>query len=118
MSRIAIVLLADTDSPGDMGRAANALSTAEELLENGDDFKLILDGAGTKWIGDLAASDHKYHRLYTSLKDSITGACQYCSNAYGVKDSVVKEGIPLLNEHRGHPSIRSLVEGGYHVVTF
>ncbi|MFW5972843.1 MAG: hypothetical protein ACOCTG_02540 [Bacteroidota bacterium] len=118
MARVAVVLLADTETPGDMGRMANAFSTAAELKENGDDFRFILDGAGTKWIAALADPSHKYHDDYREVKGSITGACQYCSNAYGVKQKVVEEGITLLNEHRGHPSLRRLAEDGYQVITF
>jgi hypothetical protein len=52
------------------------------------------------------------------VKPHITGACQYCANASGVKPTVVDEGITLLNEHRGHPSLRGLVADGFEVLTF
>jgi hypothetical protein len=37
MERVAIVLLAGTDTPGDTGRMVNALTTAKEMKEEGDD---------------------------------------------------------------------------------
>jgi len=116
--RIAIVVLAGTDGPTNMGRAVNALQTAAEAVAAGDELRLIFDGAGTQWIGTFAGSGHAYHDLYVEVKPHITGACQYCANAYGVKQSVLNEGIPLLNEHRGHPSLRGLVVDGFAVLTF
>jgi hypothetical protein len=118
MPRIALVVLAGTDGPSNMGRAVNALETAAEAIEAGDDLRLVFDGAGTQWIGAFADPEHRYHDLYAEVKAHITGACQYCAIAYGVKAAVVAEGIPLLTEHRGHPSLRGLVADGFAVLTF
>jgi hypothetical protein len=57
MAKIAVILLADADRPEGMGRMANALTTAQEAKEAGDDVRLILDGAGTKWAGELAGEE-------------------------------------------------------------
>jgi hypothetical protein len=117
MARIAVILLADTDRPEGMGRMANALTTAQEAKEAGDDVRLILDGAGTKWAGELASEEHKYHRLFAAVRDQA-GACVYCARAYGVKDQVEAAGVGLLDEYKGHPSVRQLIVDGYGVVTF
>ena len=118
MSKIAVVLLADTDTPGDMGRMANALITVKEAREAGDDVRLIFDGAGTKWVGVLAAADHKYHESFTSVREAIAGVCAYCAKAYGVADRVEAAGLPLTSEYEGHPSLRSLVSEGFQIITF
>lgn len=91
-NRIAIVLLADVGTPGAMARMANALVTAREFHEAGDEVKLIFDGAGTRWVGQLARADHKYHGTFESLRGVIAGVCQYCANAYGVADEVKTAG--------------------------
>jgi hypothetical protein len=116
--KAAVILLADTDRPEGTGRMANALTTAREFQENGDEIVVIFDGAGVKWIPELAGSDHKYHRLFEEVRDVVAGACVYCSRAYGVKDAVEEAGISFLDEFRGHPSIRSLIGSGHQVVTF
>lgn len=59
MTRAAIVVLADTETHADLGRLANALMAAKELKEAGDDVRLIFDGAGTKWIPELADPEHR-----------------------------------------------------------
>lgn len=118
MAKIGIVVLAGTDSSGDLGRVVNALETAKEFHEAGDDVELIFDGAGTQWIKQLAGEDHRYHGLYAEVKETITGACRYCAEAYGALTAVQREGVELLDEHDGHPSLRRLVVGGFQVITF
>ncbi len=118
MAKIGIVVLAGTDNKGDLGRVVNALETAKECHDAGDDVELIFDGAGTLWIGELAGEEHAYHGLYSHVKGTISGACQYCSDAYGALEAVQDENIDLLDEHDGHPSLRRLVVAGYQVITF
>lgn len=51
MTKVAIVVMADTETHGDLGRIANALTTTkefEEAGEAGDEVTVIFDGAGTK----------------------------------------------------------------------
>ncbi|WP_306059231.1 hypothetical protein [Natronococcus wangiae] len=117
MPDAAIVVLAGTESPSDLGRVVNALQTAEEFDEAGDDVEIVFDGAGTQWIPELADEDHDYHSLYAGLTDLMT-ACHYCANAYDVAGEVEDSPAELLDEHEGHPSIRSLVEDGYEIITY
>jgi hypothetical protein len=117
MSKIAVMLLADTDTGEALGRMANALTVVKEGKEEGDDVRLVLDGAGTKWAPELAKADHKYHRLFEDVRDEA-GACVYCARAYDVRDGVEAAGVELLDEYKGHPSIRRLIADGYEVVTF
>ena len=57
--KAAIILFADTDRPEGLGRLANALTSAREFLEAGDDIAVIFDGAGVKWIPEVAQPDHR-----------------------------------------------------------
>lgn len=118
MTKAALFVLADTDTHEALGRVANALITAKEFSESGDDVTVVFDGAGTKWVGELADPDHKYHEAFESIKGNVAGACSYCASAFGVKKEVQQSGVPLLEEYERHPSIRRLVSSGYQVVTF
>ena len=118
MNKVAIVVVADTEGHGNLGRIVNALEAAKEFKEAGDEVQLIFDGAGTQWIGALADSSHKAHPIYREVKDVIYGACAFCSEAFGAKDDVVAEGIDLLDEYDSHPSIRKWVDDGYQIITF
>lgn len=117
-NKIAILVLADTETHGDLGRAVNALEVAKEFKEAGDQVTIVFDGAGTRWIAELSNPEHKRHALFESLRNAIQGACAFCSAAFGVKDAVVAADIPLLTDFDQHPSIRSLVDEGYQVITF
>ncbi len=118
MIKVAIVVLADTETHEDMARVHNALLVAKEFKEAKDDIKLIFDGAGTRWIVELSKPDHMFHELFESLKDKSTGACSFCAGAFGVKESAIESSIPLMEEYEGHPSFRELLAQGYQIITF
>lgn len=118
MAKISVVLLADVESHGDLGRAVNALSLVKEAKEAGDDVELIFDGAGVQWVRELSREDNKLRGQFEKVKDRVAGACEFCSSAFGVKEAVRSAGVPYLSEFEGHPSLRSRVEEGFQVVTF
>ena len=118
MAKAALVVLADTDSREGMGRIANALVTAQEFDEAGDEVTIVFDGAGTKWIPALQSDEHKYHGRFEALKPRVAGACAYCAQAFGVRKEVEAANVRLLDEYDQHPSLRRLVADGYHVITF
>ena len=118
MRKAAIVVLADTETSGELGRVVNALTTAKEFKESGDEVAIVFDGAGTRWIPALSDPDHKYAGLFADVRDRVAGACEYCSGAYGVKQEVVELGVELLGEYEQHPSLHGYAERGYQVITF
>lgn len=118
MSKVAIVVLAGTETHEGLARVVNALEAAKELKEGGDDVRVLFDGAGTAWIPELAKEEHRAHRLYAAVADRIAGVCAYCAAAFGVKDAVAARGVHLASEYEGHPSVRRLVQDGYQVITF
>lgn len=118
MTKAAVVVLAGNEGHADLGRVVNALTTANDFKEAGEDSTIVFDGAGTVWIPELAKEDHKAHPLYLAVQDRIAGACAFCAKAFGVKEQVEELDIPLLDEYRDHPSLRKLVSDGYQVITF
>ena len=116
--KAAVIVLADTETHGDMGRVANALEFAKELKEENDELEIIFDGAGTKWAVELSKSDNRMKPLFDSVKDRVAGVCDYCARAFGVLDAVKASGIPLLSEFDRHPSLRTRAARGYQLVTF
>jgi hypothetical protein len=118
MNRVALVVLADVATHGDLGRVVNAMTAAKEFTEAGDDVQLIFDGAGTQWLGLLSDPEHKAHRLFEHVRDVVSGACGYCSRAFDAEEGVHHAHVKLLEEYDDHPSIRSLVASGYQVITF
>jgi len=118
MTKAAVIILAGTEGHENAGRLVNGLETAKEFAQTeGDELELIFDGAGTAWIPELEDEDHDYHDLYQAVSDSAS-ACDYCSGAFGVEDAVADAGVVTLDDHDGHPSIRSLVADDYEIITF
>jgi hypothetical protein len=118
MTKAAIIILAGTETHPDVGRLVNGLEAAKEFAEaEGDEVELIFDGAGTQWVPKLEDPDSDYHELYQAVRDDV-GVCDFCAGAFGVDDAVNDSGAVRLDDHDGHPSIRSLVEDGYEVITF
>jgi hypothetical protein len=118
ITRAAVIGLAGPDSHADQGRLANGLETAKKFAETeGDDIELVFDGAGTQWIPELEDEDGDYHELYQTVRDD-TSVRDYRTGAFGVDDVVSDAGLVTLDDHDGHPSIRSLVAGGHEVITF
>ena len=118
MANAAIVILAGTDGHANLGRLVNGLETAKEFAETeGDEVELVFDGAGTQWIPELEDPDSDQHERYQAVKDEAS-VCDYCSGAFGVDDAVADADVVRLDDHDGHPSIRSFVDAGYEVITF
>ncbi len=117
MNQVAVVVLAGTDSKSDLGRVVNALQTVKECDEHDDEVELIFDGAGTQWIPELSDESHPYHALFTTV-EAYARACEYCVSAFDVEEGVAGSNVEPDGEYEGHPSIRSLVDDGYEIITF
>jgi len=118
MAKAAVVILAGTDGHENLGRLVNGLEAAKEFAENDDDeLELIFDGAGTQWIPELEDEDSDHHELYQAVRED-TSVCDYCSGAFGVADAVNDAGVVTVDDNDGHPSIRSLVDDDYEILTF
>ncbi len=116
MNKLAIFVLADTESKEGLGRVVNALETAKELKNH--DARLYFDGTGTKWPGELAKESHIAHELYESVRGKCAGACSFCAAAFGAKESVKKANVQLLSEFDDHISVRKLLSEGYQILNF
>ncbi len=118
MAKIAIMIFSDTDSAEAMGKLSGAFVLAEEAIESGDELRIIFQGAGARWIGELEIPDHKLHIAYQQLKPHISGVCAFCAEAFGVSSQVEKAGVGLLSEYKNHPSLRKLIADGFQIIIF
>jgi hypothetical protein len=71
MAKVAVLVLADTETRKGLGRAVNAMIATKEFKDAGDEVRLIFDGAATKWVGELAKPDHRYHELFEAVRDRV-----------------------------------------------
>lgn len=116
MKKILIVILAGKETHEGMGRLANALIMAKELNESGHTVKIIFDGAGTEWLPEVVKKESHFYHLYIELQDLIVGACDFCANAFKVKEQI--KDVKLLQEFMGHPSLKKYVEEDYQIINF
>jgi hypothetical protein len=118
VNKVAFVILADTESKGDLGRVVNALEAAREFVEADDDVHVIFDGAGTKWVPELREESHDYHDLYAAVEEEVS-VCEYCADVFDVEDAITEANrVSALAEYDGHPSIRSLLGDDYEIITY
>lgn len=118
MNRLAFIVLAGTDTHADLARLQTALLAVKDLKDSMSSSILLFEGAGTKWLPELANPEHPLHDLFMAVKDRIAGACNHCSLTFGVREKIQASGIRLLDDHQGHPSLKALVLEGYYLVTF
>ncbi|TAN13715.1 MAG: hypothetical protein EPN37_13220 [Chitinophagaceae bacterium] len=116
-NKIAVIVFSDSETHADMARIANAMQIIREFADAGDEARLLFDGAGVTWPPKLAKEEHPLHKLYEMIKPHVTGACAYCSRAFKVAEAVENSGVALLDDFKGHPSVRGLIIDGYQVIT-
>lgn len=98
----------------------HVLLNAIDMSDRGYDVKIVIEGAATKLVPELAKEGNPMFRPYEKAKglDLIDGACKACSNKMGVLEAIQAQGIRLLDEMSGHPSIARYLEEGFEVMTF
>ena len=120
MAKIAIVLHAEPGTHDSMGRAAHSLIYTKELKGAGHRVQLIFDGGGIGWIVKLNKEARTLNPLFKEVRDEglITGACDFCIDAFEVNKQDVQEAkVTPISEYGGHPSIVKLINEGYQVIT-
>ena len=118
MEKVAVLVLSGRETRADEARLANALTTVNEFKEAGDEVTLIFSGAGVRWVSELSDGHHELSDAFDSVKDKVAGACSLCAASFGVKEELQASNFPLIEEYKGHPSLKKLVSEGYRVITF
>ncbi|GJD15285.1 hypothetical protein RIVM261_002410 [Rivularia sp. IAM M-261] len=123
--KAAIVILSDPKAGTEeaLGRLFNALASAYDFKQNGDDVTLLFQGAGTRWIGEVSKVEHPAHDLFEAIKGNVAGVSCGCADVFGATEDVVKSGFDLIKDNNvpgttGLPSLRNLIADGYQVLTF
>jgi intracellular sulfur oxidation DsrE/DsrF family protein len=114
--RVAVVIYEDASR--DLARAYRGLLTAKEFRDAGDDVVVVYDGSGVDTLAAAADPGHQLHRLVEGLRDITLGACGFCVKAHGVLATVQGAGWTLLDQYKGHASIRQLVGDERTILSF
>jgi hypothetical protein len=98
----------------------HVLLNALDMKARGDDVKIVIEGLATKLVLELAKEGNPMYSSYVKAKERglIDGVCKACSNKMGTLDAAKKEGLKLLDDMSGHPSMARYQEQGFEVITF
>jgi len=125
MQKVAIMILSDPRSGSEeaLGRLMNALATAYEVQNRGDEVIVLFQGTGTRWLDELVREDHPAHALFAEVKQTIAGASLGCAEMFGAAQDVRRTGFDLIRGNpapgtSGIPSIHALLCQGFTVLTF
>lgn len=90
-----------------------------DAVERGHAAGIVFEGASTKLAPMYAAPDNPFHGLFAKAREKglILGVCKACSNKMGTLDAAQAEGLALLGEMSGHPSLARYVAEGWQIVT-
>ena len=98
----------------------HVLLNALDMQSRGYEGGIVVEGAATKLLAELTGDDHPLGGLWAKVKQAglVTGVCKACSQKMGTLQAARDQGLVLLDEMNGHPSMARFREAGYEIVTF
>ncbi|MBN1178227.1 MAG: cytoplasmic protein [Anaerolineae bacterium] len=113
--KVAIFLLAGPEMPC---RMIHTFIWALDIVEQGGEAKIVLEGEAPRWLLVLPDPEHGRHKLYQRVKELglIDAVCKACAIQAQALDAAAEEGLPIVYDASGHVSLAAYVERGYHVV--
>lgn len=98
----------------------HVLLNALDMKAQGNDAKIVIEGAATGLIPALAESGHPLNGLWKKNLSAglVEGACKACSGKTGALEAARQQGLTLLDDMSGHPGMAGYRERGYEIITF
>ena len=99
---------------------AHVLLNALDLQGRGGEAKIIIEGQATKLLQDLNYPENPFYPLLIKTKAAglIEGVCRACATKTGALAQAQSQGLRLLDDMSGHPSLGRYLEAGFTVLTF
>ena len=115
MSKVALVAF-----QGEAMCFVHVLLNALDMQQRGMTVKIIIEGMAVKLPPELNKPEHIFHDLYVKTKEAglIEGVCKACSAKMGSLAEVQAQGLPLLEDMNGHPSLGRYLAEGCTIITF
>jgi hypothetical protein len=98
----------------------HVLLNALDLKQKGWEAGIVIEGAATRLIPELAKEDHPLQGLWLKARAAglVDGACRACSQKMGTAEAARAQGLALLDDMNGHPGMAGYRDRGYEVITF
>jgi hypothetical protein len=105
---------------GDAMCFIHVLLNALDMNEKGYEVQIVMEGSATRLISDLVKEESPLYRLYEKVRTLglIAGACRACATKMGTMEAAIAQGLTLLDEMHGHPSMARYRDAGFEVMTF
>ncbi len=99
---------------------AHVLLNAREITRQGGEAAIIIEGLATRLPGELDQAGNPFQGLYQEVRAAglIAGVCRACATKTGGLAAVQEQGLRLLDEMQGHPSLAAWLQQGYTLLTF
>ena len=98
----------------------HVLLNALDMKAKGDEVKIIIEGASVRLIPELIKSGNPLNGLWKKNLEAglVEGVCKACSNKLGTLEAAKEQGLTLLDDMSGHPSMSAYHNKGYEIITF
>ncbi|MFP4392850.1 MAG: DsrE family protein [Desulfohalobiaceae bacterium] len=98
----------------------HVLLNSLDMKEKGHEVGIVIEGAATKLIPELVKEDHPLQELWAKAREQglVYGACRACSHKMGTLEDARDQGIELLDDMSGHPSMAGFQHSGHEIITF
>lgn len=115
MKKIALVAF-----QGELMCFAHVLLYGLDYQEKGYEVAVIIEGAATRLIVELARPETPFAGQYQQLREKglIACVCKACAAKMGALEEAIAQGLPICSEMQGHPSLERYTDMGYEVLTF
>jgi hypothetical protein len=98
----------------------HVLLNALDMKAKGSEAKIIIEGASVKLIPELVKSGNPLNGLWKKNFEAglIEGVCKACSSKLGTLEASKEQGLTLLDDMSGHPSMAVYRDKGFEIITF
>lgn len=105
---------------GDPTCFVHVLLNALDMNARGDQAQIVVEGAATGLLPKLAKADFALHKLWGQALDAglVAGVCQACAGKMGTLAAAQEQGLTLLSDMSGHPSMAGFRERGFEIISF
>ena len=98
----------------------HVLLNALDMKSKGNEPKIIIEGASVKLIPELVKPVNPLNGLWKRNLEAglVAGVCKACSSKLGTLEAAKEQGLGLLDDMSGHPSLSAYRDKGYEIITF
>lgn len=104
---------------GELTCFAHVMLYALDFAKKGYEVKVVIEGAATSLITELAKPGAPFANLYSQLREKnlLTCICKACSQKMGTLAEAEKQGLAIVGDMQGHPSIEGFLSDGFQIIS-